>query len=167
MKNKIIVGIDPDVDKNGVAIVDADTKEHREMTLNLPDLINIIRGIKPQCDAENKRLCIVVEAGWINDSNWHIHPKMSARCACRIGRNQGENHQRGKDIIELCNAMGIPTEAVRPLKKCWKGKDGKITHDELNYIVGGNLKHTNQDARDALLLAWVYSDLPIRVPVRK
>jgi hypothetical protein len=53
-------------------------------------------------------------------------------------------------------------EEVKPLKKCWKGRDGKITHEELARFTG-LMGHTNQDGRDAALLAWVRAGLPIRL----
>ena len=48
------------------------------------------------------------------------------------------------------------------MTKHWKGDEGKITHEELSYIVGPLPKRTNQDQRDATILAWWYADLPIK-----
>jgi hypothetical protein len=51
----------------------------------------------------------------------------------------------------------------------WKGRDGKITHEELQHlaIITDKTNHitnkTNQEARDAALLAWEYAGLPIRI----
>jgi hypothetical protein len=55
------------------------------------------------------------------------------------------------------------------LKKCWKGKDGKITQDEIAYFVsaGEKMPRMNQDQRDALLLAWVCAGYPVRVKPQK
>lgn len=44
----------------------------------------------------------------------------------------------------------------------WQGKDGKITAEELQHITGYD-RRTNQDARDAALLAWVYGGLPLKM----
>lgn len=52
------------------------------------------------------------------------------------------------------------------LRKGWKGKDGKITHDELASFTG-LMGRTNQDVRDAALLAWAFAGLPIRVKLSK
>ena len=49
------------------------------------------------------------------------------------------------------------------MTKHWKGDEGKITHEELSYIVGPLPKRTNQDQRDATILAWWYADLPIKI----
>ena len=52
--------------------------------------------------------------------------------------------------------------------KCWKGKDRKITHEELDTIVrwvndtGLPRKRSNQEERDALLLAGEKSGFPIK-----
>lgn len=75
------------------------------------------------------------------------------------------NHQTGILTEQMCEAMGIPCRVVKPLRKCWKGDGGKITHAELQNIVGVTCKlpRTNQDQRDACLLAWVHAGLPIRI----
>jgi hypothetical protein len=52
------------------------------------------------------------------------------------------------------------------LRKIWKGTDGKITQDELEQITGIKGK-TNQDGRDAALLAWVFAELPIQINNKK
>jgi hypothetical protein len=51
---------------------------------------------------------------------------------------------------------------MKPLKKNWKGKDGKITHKELALFTGLTGR-TNQEARDAGLIAWIFAGLPIRI----
>lgn len=89
--------------------------------------------------------------------------------AAAIGRSTGMNHQTGILIVECCKHYNIPCEIIKPLKKCWKGKDGKITQDELAYFVsaGEKLPRMNQDQRDALLLAWVCAGYPVRVKPQK
>jgi hypothetical protein len=73
----------------------------------------------------------------------------------------GRNHEIGRKIIEMCEYHGIDVIPVRPLRKIWKGVGGKITQDELEQITGITGR-TNQDGRDAALLAWVFAELPIR-----
>ncbi len=63
----------------------------------------------------------------------------------------------------MLDSMGIEAREAQPLVKCWKGSDRKITHEELDRIVGGMPgRRSNQEERDALLLAWSRSGLPIR-----
>ena len=62
---------------------------------------------------------------------------------------------------------GIEHEVIHPLKKCWKGRDGKITLAELNSLLRGmgikEMGRCNQDVRDAVLIALTYSGLPMRM----
>lgn len=64
----------------------------------------------------------------------------------------------------MCKHYRIEVLPHFPLKKHWKGKEGKITHEELAYFTGIK-KRTNQDARDAALLAWNFAGFPIRMKV--
>jgi hypothetical protein len=62
----------------------------------------------------------------------------------------------------MCGHYGIPVTTVKPLKKTWRGKDGKITREELAYftrITGRN----NQEERDVALIAWVWAGLPVKM----
>jgi hypothetical protein len=48
----------------------------------------------------------------------------------------------------------------------WRGKDRKITQEELAAIVGQELPRTNQEGRDAALLAWVMAGLPLKLSTK-
>jgi hypothetical protein len=55
-----------------------------------------------------------------------------------------------------------------PLIKRWKGQDGKITHEELREVLADakiafDRKRSNQEERDALLLACVLADFEYRI----
>ena len=80
----------------------------------------------------------------------------------KIAKDVGANHETGRKIIEMCEHYGIEVMPHAPLVKCWKGKDRKITHEELASFTG-IMGRTNQDARDAGLLAWTFAGLPIRI----
>ena len=125
--NRYIIGIDPDVDKSGYALIDMATKQVTVGTASLPVLLETIGIVQANAIANNKRLTVCVEAGWLN--------------------------------LKLTYG-GISVIQVPPLRKIWKGKDRKITHEELTAIVG-KIKHTNQEGRDAALLAWVHAGLPL------
>jgi hypothetical protein len=103
---------------------------------------------------------VIVEAGWLNHSNWHTNKHDNVRTASMKGAAIGRNHEIGRKIIEVCEYHKIDVLPVRPLRKIWKGTNGKITQDELEQITGIKGK-TNQDGRDAALLAWVFAELPI------
>lgn len=66
----------------------------------------------------------------------------------------------------MARSYGLKVVEHLPLFKCWKGKDRKITDEEIKCFMPIKGR-TNQESRDAALLAWVFSGLPIRVkPVK-
>lgn len=157
-----IIGIDPDVDRNGYALIDMATRKVNVETATLPVLLDMVDVIQSTALATGKRLTVYVEAGWLNASNWHLDWRDNKHRAAKIGSAQGRNEQRGRDICELLLYKGISVVQVPPLIKKWQGPNRKITHEELKTIIG-DVKHTNQEGRDAALLAWVHAGLPIRM----
>lgn len=158
MKADYVIGIDPDTKKNGYALVDMETHKVNVATATLPVLLDMVDVIQSTALATGKHLVVYVEAGWINQPNWHLGFKDSKQMAAAKGKTLGRNHQRGMDITELLKYRGIDVVEVAPLKKVWKGKDRKITQEELERIVG-KIERTNQEGRDAALLAWVMAGL--------
>lgn len=164
MKNKYqhIIGIDPDVEKSGLALLDTETRKIEFSSFRFPELLDYLQKIKQVYIEQNQSLIVVVEAGWMNSiSNYHY--SKNARSGQRISKNVGANHEVGKIIIKMCQHYKIDVEAMKPLKKCWKGKDRKITHDEIQSFTGIKSTRSNQEERDAILLAWVYVGFPIRI----
>lgn len=162
----IIIGIDPDAEKSGVAILERDTRTLTLKTLAFADLLECLQYQQRKATVKEQRLVVVIEAGWLNAGNWHIHYSSSLQKAAAIGRSTGMNHQTGILLAEICKFWGMAYETPKPLLKCWKGKDRKITHEELASFTGITGR-TNQEERDAALLAWNYANLPIRVSVKK
>ncbi len=157
-----VIAIDPDVSKSGVAWLHRETRVMEASSLSFPTLLDYLQFAKKTSDESNQSLIVVVEAGWLNKSHWHISSRDNRRTSAAIGNAAGRNHETGRKIVEMCKHYSIEVVEHRPLKKCWKGRDGKITADELKQITG-IFGRTNQDARDAALLAWVYAGIPIRI----
>lgn len=157
-----VIAIDPDKDKSGYCILDGRTLV-AVGCIRFPDLLE---KIATECEDANTR--VVVEAGWLETANWHVHRGDSPSKAAAIGRSVGMNHQTGMLLVEWCRAHGYKVDEIHPLKKCWRGRDGKITQEELRTATGLVLpSRMNQDARDAVLMAWVCAGFPVRVaPVR-
>lgn len=153
---RYILGIDPDITASGIALYD--TKERYFLlleTLSLPALVDFL--LKHQSEAYD--WLAVVEASWLISHVYH-HGR-NARTTAKIGKNVGANHQTGKHIVELLHHYGYKPVQQAPLKKMWRGRDGKITHEEFVRLSGvafaPYLEHlerrTNQEMRDAALLA--------------
>lgn len=163
-KYDVVIAIDPDVEHSGIAILYPSTREIDATRLTFPLAVDYIRQQKERCDASGRSLIVVVEAAWMIKGNWHITKTERRVRSASKGYDVGRNHETGCKLIEMCNHMGVETFAHVPLRKCWQGADGKITRQELAYFTSFN-KRSNQDERDAALLAWSFAGLPIRVHV--
>lgn len=154
----LIVGIDPDVERSGVARVLRN--ERKLLMVASEDFATLADELR--YFGKNEVL-IVVEASWLTTHNWHLPRYCSPSKAAAMGRSVGMNHATGKNIVSLARSLGLHVVEQPPLTKCWRGKDGKITHAELAQFVTGLPRRTNQEERDAVLLAWTAAGLPIRV----
>lgn len=149
MSNKLTIGIDPDVNKSGIAVFHPDKKlamsnlsffELQDYFVFHRDNIHVVK----------------VEAGYLNlKSNWHNGNNI--RTAARVGKNVGACNEVAKKIVEMCNHYHIPVKEIKPLPKIWKGHDRKITDAELKYqLKSRGIAHvngrTNQEMRDAALI---------------
>lgn len=159
VKYEYVIGIDPDVDGSGVGVLFAG-KEVRKEQLQLPQLVEYLKDTKAK-----GTMMTYIEAGWMNKGNYHLENKGQYH-ASKIGVDIGRNHEIGRQIGAFCEYYEIPFEYVRPLKKVWNGKGGKITHEELQDLMEGSVAvpcsgRTNQEIRDAILLALVHSGIPL------
>lgn len=161
-----IIAIDPDVTRSGVAFLKPTTRRLEVSNLTFPQVIDYLQHAKNVRDKMQETLIVVIEASWLIQGNWHLQQWERKQRAASKGYDVGRNHETGKKIVEMCQYLGIEVLEHAPLRKGWKGKDGKITHEELASFTG-LMGRTNQDARDAALLAWAFSGLPIRVKSSK
>ena len=165
-KADIVIGIDPDVNKSGVGVVSRDGRVEACASLTFPQLLEYLQIEKDRRRAENLSVVVVVEASWKISTNWHVHQRDNKGIIARKGKDAGRCHEVGRKIVECAQYYGLEVVEQLPLKKVWKGKDGKITHDEIKAFmpIAGR---TNQEERDAALLAWNYAGLPIRIITTK
>lgn len=164
VKPNWIIAIDPDVDKSGVVLLDVKNKEFvAASALSFVDTMYSINMMLVDISAKD---CVVVV---IEDSdmsvNWHYSQKDSKAVAAAKGRSVGMCHATARHLKEYCERQQSISSVVmmKPLRKCWKGADGKITHEEITQFTKGLPGRTNQEVRDAALLAWTYANLPIRL----
>ena len=158
MIHDIIIGIDPDVDKSGVALLNTASRCMETSAYDFPNLIDLLIAKRDEAKEKNLSLIVVVEASWlVQKANYHAH---YGRAGDAISRKVGENHEVGKLIIQMCKHHSITAIEMHPLKKMWRGKDGKITAEELQQMCG-IFGRTNQEMRDACLIAWCYANFPL------
>ena len=162
VKTDIIIAIDPDIERSGVAELNKSTKQIKLFSLSFPDLMDYLISTKRICEIKNLMPEVIVEAGWLNKGNWHLSDADSKYSAAEKGRQTGRNHETGRKIVEMCKHYQFITEEVRPLRKFWKGKDKKITSEEFNRLTGYSGR-SSQDMRDAGVIAWVYAGLIVKM----
>ena len=157
--HRCIIAIDPDVERSGVAVLDTSARTIKAMTMTFPELMEYLSSQQGRGGT-----LVVVEAGWLNKAHWHLTARDTARQAAAKGNSTGRNHETARKIVEMSRHYGLDTIEARPLRKCWQGQDGKITHGELALQlsrrgIAGLGKTSCQDARDAAWLAVVHSNL--------
>ena len=157
----IIIAIDPDVERSGVAVLGTKERRLETFSMDFPSLLDYLHIISEQ---PGESPVVVVEAGWLDKPNWHLTAKDSPRIAAAMGNRTGRNHETGRKIVEMARHYGLAVKEVKPLPKCWHGRDKKITHGELALQlsrrgINGLGKTSCQDARDAAWLAVVHSNL--------
>jgi len=148
-----IVAIDPDVDRNGVACLDLVSKQLSVQNLSFPETLDFFLSMR---ESQKRDTMVIIEAGWLNHTHWHVKRGDSGRVIAAKGNAVGRNHEVGRKLAEMCEHWSIPFRLVKPLRKMWKSTDGKITATELAAITGYKGR-SNQEGRDAALLGWVYA----------
>ena len=164
MKYDIVIGIDPDVEKSGYVVVESATGKVTTATnWDLSKLYGVLAAEKEYYSIKGLKMLVVVEAAYLGSHhNWHLGGGyVSPAKAATIGYHSGRNHETGRAIVEFCRYLEVDVIPQKPLKKCWKGPDKKITHDEITKITKWDKKRSNQEIRDALLLAWMHTTQPM------
>ena len=161
-KADYIIGIDPDTDKSGIAQVRVAWREVELFSASFPELLDYLQRMRQKELTEGVKVVVVVEASWLISTNWHTKRADSVRTAARKGKDAGRCHEVGRKIVECARYYGLEVVEQLPLKKIWKGKDGKITDEEIKAFIPIKGR-TNQETRDAALLAWNEAGFPIRI----
>ena len=134
----IYIGIDPDVNKSGVACWNKSTMTLTVQCLKFFELFTYLKDV----GGPNK---IFIEAGWLNKKS-NFHGSHTANVSARIGKNVGENHATGKLLVEAMEFYKIPFRIVKPTTEKWDADFfKKVTKLE---------RRTNPEERDALKLVW-------------
>ena len=159
----IIIAIDPDTHQSGVARLDILPRMATATHLPFHLLLEYVRDVQEYARVNNQRLVVIVEASWGDSHNWHIKWQDSKAVAARKGYAVGAMHETGKKIVEMLAHYGLEVIEQRPFVKVWRGVDRKITHAEMTEICRWEKKRSNQEERDAMLIAWNAAGFPIRL----
>ena len=139
----IEIGVDPDVDRNGVAIWDK--RCHSFSFVGNMRIFELLDKIQEISDS-GEPLLVVIEAGWmINKSNFHGRKGQSKSVGEKIAKSVGANHQVGKVVEEYCCVNNINYKLIKP--------QGKKNAAEFKRITGWQGR-TNSEMRDAAMLVF-------------
>lgn len=136
--SKIIIGIDPDLDKSGVAVAVGGVIS-KLWCLSLPELYDFFSESRDDIKK------VYLEAGWLNKkSSWHASKNKST--AEKVAYRVGQNHAVGLKIEDALNHLRIDYELVRPTQS-------KRNHDEFCALTKWDKRIlTNPEKRDAAML---------------
>jgi hypothetical protein len=143
----ILIGIDPDTKKSGVAVYNKQTKKLELTTFTFFELFDYFLFEKNLITTHKIDLKVIIEAGWLNKSNWHTENK-NKNISTMIGNRTGANHEIGRKIVEMCEYLGLKYELAIP-------KKSKVAHEYFKKLTGV-IEKTNQEERDAAMLVWGY-----------
>lgn len=138
----ILIGIDPDVEKNGFALIHGENYELANLTFF--ELYDKLQSLKNDFGID--KIKVFVECGFLNKSNWHKIKKGSASINANIGNRTGRNHEVAYKILEMCEYLNLTHFKVKPTAKKRDNKDFSL--------ITGIKKRTNQEQRDAMLLIF-------------
>ena len=141
-----IIGIDPDAKESGFALRSTDQKNiHSLECLDFWNLIEELTRLK------NDTHIVLLESGWLNDSNWHTKAGDNSKYAAAKGRSVGMNHQTGILIEQFLKYNNIPYRLIRPAAKNWWKENAPLFAK-----VTGWTKRTNKETRDAGMLVFSF-----------
>ena len=171
----LLVGIDPDTKASGWAVIDLSDRTVHLETLPFMDILALLTEWRREVDDhyldESYSYRFVVEDIWTVAHNWHVSPRDNRLTISKKGYHIGRCSMVGQLIYEAIGVHFFPRIAQPPLRKVWRGADGKITHPELLELcekldlklLPSKQKQTNQEERDALLLAIHHIATPIKL----
>lgn len=138
LKKRMLLGIDPDCDRSGVAFKNGKLIELSNLTFfQLFDFLSFYK------EREEKPI-VYIECGFLNSSNWHKKANASASLNAKIGERTGANFEVAKKIVEMCEYLNLEYVKVKPTRS-------KVNADFFKQITG-IAQRTNAEMRDAYML---------------
>lgn len=147
---QIYIGIDPDIDKSGVAIWHRQSEKLELLTYKFFDLFTFLQNL-----TQPESIMVVIEAGWLNrKSNFRqgyvkngVFVRFSKAKGESMAHDVGRNAETGKKIVEMCEFLGLDYKLYKPTQK-------KTSPDQFHRITGQSVK--NQEKIDAAMMVIGY-----------
>lgn len=142
----IHIGIDPDLQKNGVAIME--NGQYKEIiSLSFPELLELI------FESKNDTGVLFVVEDVNKNKPTYFRGKMNQAVSNNISQKVGMVKAVGQKIIEMLEFNNVPYELCPPLKGTLK----KCKEDaKLFTRLTGWQGRTNADKRDAAMMIYKY-----------
>lgn len=142
---QILIGIDPDLTKSGVALVQNGKLTHL-LALPFPQLLVFAQ--------QHKNAIFVVE-NVEHDKTTYRRANTNQRQHARIAQNVGQVKGVARVLIQCLESFGCQVVTIKPLTGAVK-RHAKTNANYFNKLTGWQGR-TNQDKRDAALIALSYS----------
>jgi len=140
----LVVGIDPDSEKHGLAIISAG----KIVTLQSLDTDALVNRLTTEAML-NKLLIKLEDVN--NIPAIYPRPGQSRQQMLKIAQNVGACKQNAKYLLQRLVSAGLAVNLVNPLPKLLSGK--LQTHDSFVRLTGWEGR-SNADTRDAAMIAF-------------
>lgn len=148
---KVRIGIDPDIEKSGYAIIES----KKVSIIDTIDFFSLIEAIGAADRKYGNDLTVCIEAGWLNEKTvFHMKTdkfgnksEHNKGTTAKIAMYTGQNHAVGRLLEQYCIKNHIPYKLIKPTGKKWDAK--------LFKQITGWTGQSNQETRDAVRAAWV------------
>ena len=144
--SKIIIGIDPDSDKHGVAIYDCKGKLLNLHSLALMDIFGYILDGKKQgyeFEAHIDDVCA-------NNAAFQKKGVKNAKAATAINRSIGKCQQAQIELERLFEWLEVKV-VKHKISKLWKSQESKAQFEKVTGWTG----RSNEDTRSAAYFGWL------------
>lgn len=176
-KKSLLIGIDPDTEASGWAVINLNDRTIHLETISFLRVLDQLDFFAALCclhehlGEKERAYRFVLEDIWSTAHNWHASPKDNHRVVAKKGYHLGRCAMVGELLRDAIQAKEFPIICQKPLLKHWRGQDGKITHSEILEVcrrhnltlTKSKLARTNQEERDALLLAIHHLATPTKL----
>lgn len=143
----IYIGIDPDVEKSGVAIWSKGVT-----SLHNFDYMQLFESLQNfQKHKEKYSILVVIEKGETNKAIFNANKAVNKRVAAKIGVSVGRNFEATNVIEQFCKYLELDYIFFVPNKATPKFNN-KFVQDNFDL----NTKRTNEEQRDALRCIMKY-----------
>ena len=137
MKNGLIIGIDPDLDKSGFAVIN-DGRYVQICSEFLWDVFDQLLNFNLGVERDDM---VYIEDGRLTKGTWHKHGQ----------KNVGKNQAICKLLVEFCKAHSIPYTQLKPA-----GYSDMFKNVDVFKAATGWVERTNEDARAAAAMIFKF-----------